>query len=54
MIPPKDDLDKIGDVLLDFFETERIRNSLDLIHQFGGIRMGKVVADGACSVPRER
>lgn len=35
MIPPKDDLDKIGDVLLDFFETERIRNSLDLIHQFG-------------------
>jgi hypothetical protein len=29
------DLDKIGDVLLNFFETKRIRESLDAIHQFG-------------------
>jgi hypothetical protein len=31
----KDDLDKIGNVLLEFFETKRIRDSLDAIHKFG-------------------
>jgi hypothetical protein len=31
----KNDLDQIGDVLLDFFETKRIRESLDAIHQVG-------------------
>lgn len=30
----KDDLDKIGDVLLDFFKTKKIRESLDAIHEF--------------------
>lgn len=29
----KDDLDKVGDVLLAFFDSERIRISLDLIHR---------------------
>jgi hypothetical protein len=31
----KDDLEKIGDVLLDFFKTQRIRDTLDAIHKFG-------------------
>lgn len=31
----KDDLDKISDVLLEFFLTERIVRSLDQIHKFG-------------------
>jgi hypothetical protein len=30
----KDDLDKIGDVLLEFFKTQRIRETLDAIHRF--------------------
>lgn len=29
----KDDLDKISDVLLDFFKTKRIKESLDAIHE---------------------
>lgn len=32
---PRDDLDKIGDVLLKFFETKRIRDSLSSIHRLG-------------------
>lgn len=35
MPTPKDDLDKIGDVLLNFFETMRIRESLAAIHHLG-------------------
>lgn len=35
MPAPKDDLDKIGHVLLDFFETKRIRESLTAIHTLG-------------------
>lgn len=31
----KNDLDQIGEVLLDFFKTPRIRDSLDEIHQVG-------------------
>jgi len=31
----KDDLEKIGDVLLEFFKSERIVKSLDEIHKFG-------------------
>jgi hypothetical protein len=31
----KDDLDKIGDVLLDFFKTQRIRDTLESIHKYG-------------------
>ncbi len=31
----KDDLDKIGNVLLDFFETKRIREALSEIHEIG-------------------
>ena len=31
----KDDLDKIGDVLLEFFKTQRICETLDSIHKFG-------------------
>jgi hypothetical protein len=31
----KHDLDKIGDVLLEFFKTERIVTSLNSIHQYG-------------------
>lgn len=33
MSAKKDDLDKIGDVLLGFFETQRIRETLDSIHK---------------------
>ena len=35
MPSPKDDLDKIGEVLLDFFETKRIQASLTSIHRLG-------------------
>lgn len=35
MTAQKDDLDKIGDVLLDFFDTERIREALSSIHHLG-------------------
>lgn len=35
MPPKKDDLDKVGDILLNFFKTKRIRESLDSIHKFG-------------------
>ena len=35
MTPKKDDLDKIGEVLLEFFKTQRISDSLDAIHKFG-------------------
>lgn len=34
MAVQKDDLDKISDVLIDFFKTKRIRESLDAIHEF--------------------
>ena len=34
MSAQKDDLDKIGEVLLDFFKTKRIRESLGEIHEF--------------------
>ena len=35
MAESKDDLDKIGEVLLEFFETDRIHKSLDMIHKYG-------------------
>lgn len=35
MAQRKDDLDKLGDVILDFFKTKRITDSLNLIHKFG-------------------
>jgi hypothetical protein len=35
MPTPKDDLDKISEVLLDFFDTKRIRLSLSVIHRLG-------------------
>lgn len=35
MAAKKDDLDKIGDILLEFFKSKRIVTSLDAIHKFG-------------------
>ena len=43
MTPKKDDLDKIGEVLLEFFKTQRISDSLDAIHKLMAKKSGAEV-----------